>query len=425
MDGTSRMPGFYKLSVKDRLEHVRRVCGLTSEETELLMKTGGLNLDVADRMVENVIGTMSYPLAIAVNFLIDGLDRLVPMVIEEPSVVAASSNAAKMMREKGGIFTNATEPLMIGQIQLLEIEDPWAARLRIIEHADEILQLANEQDPFLTKVGGGAKGLEVRVVNSPTGVMVVAHLLVNVKDAMGANAVNTMCEAVAPTVERVTGGRSCLKIISNLADRRLARARAVVAKEELGGEKGVDSVVQAWSFAVADQYRAATHNKGIMNGVIAVALATGQDHRALEAGAHAYAARTGRYLPLSTWEKDENGDLTGTLELPMAVGLVGGATKVHPVAQLSAKILGVKTATELARVMAAVGLAQNFAALRALTQEGIQLGHMKLHARNIASAAGAEGELVDKVAEIMIKEKMIRFDRAKELVEQLRSKGPK
>lgn len=419
------MPGFYKLSVKDRLEHVRRVCGLTSEETELLMKTGGLNLDVADRMVENVIGTMSYPLAIAVNFLIDGLDRLVPMVIEEPSVVAASSNAAKMMREKGGIFTNATEPLMIGQIQLLEIEDPWAARLRIIEHTDEILQLANEQDPFLTKVGGGAKGLEVRVVNSPTGVMVVAHLLVNVKDAMGANAVNTMCEAVAPTVERVTGGRSCLKIISNLADRRLARARAVVAKEELGGEKGVDSVVQAWSFAVADQYRAATHNKGIMNGVIAVALATGQDHRALEAGAHAYAARTGRYLPLSTWEKDENGDLTGTLELPMAVGLVGGATKVHPVAQLSAKILGVKTATELARVMAAVGLAQNFAALRALTQEGIQLGHMKLHARNIASAAGAEGELVDKVAEIMIKEKMIRFDRAKELVEQLRSKGPK
>lgn len=425
MDGTSRVPGFYKLSVKDRLEHVRRVCGLTSEETELLMKTGGLNLDVADRMVENVIGTMSYPLAIAVNFLIDGLDRLVPMVIEEPSVVAASSNAAKMMREKGGIFTNATEPLMIGQIQLLEIEDPWAARLRIIEHTDEILQLANEQDPFLTKVGGGAKGLEVRVVNSPTGVMVVAHLLVNVKDAMGANAVNTMCEAVAPTVERVTGGRSCLKIISNLADRRLARARAVVAKEELGGEKGVDSVVQAWSFAVADQYRAATHNKGIMNGVIAVALATGQDHRALEAGAHAYAARTGRYLPLSTWEKDENGDLTGTLELPMAVGLVGGATKVHPVAQLSAKILGVKTATELARVMAAVGLAQNFAALRALTQEGIQLGHMKLHARNIASAAGAEGELVDKVAEIMIKEKMIRFDRAKELVEQLRSKGPK
>jgi hydroxymethylglutaryl-CoA reductase len=425
MDGTSRVPGFYKLSVKDRLEHVRRVCGLTSEETELLMKTGGLNLDVADRMVENVIGTMSYPLAIAVNFLIDGLDRLVPMVIEEPSVVAASSNAAKMMREKGGIFTNATEPLMIGQIQLLEIEDPWAARLRIIEHADEILQLANEQDPFLTKVGGGAKGLEVRVVNSPTGVMVVVHLLVDVKDAMGANAVNTMCEAVAPTVERVTGGRSCLKIISNLADRRLARARAVVAKEELGGEKGVDSVVQAWSFAVADQYRAATHNKGIMNGVIAVALATGQDHRALEAGAHAYAARTGRYLPLSTWEKDENGDLTGTLELPMAVGLVGGATKVHPVAQLSAKILGVKTATELARVMAAVGLAQNFAALRALTQEGIQLGHMKLHARNIASAAGAEGELVDKVAEIMIKEKTIRFDRAKELVEQLRSKGPK
>ena len=425
MDGTSRVPGFYKLSIKDRLDYIRKICGLTPEEVELLMRVGGLNLDVADRMVENVIGTMSYPLAIAVNFLIDGLDRLVPMVIEEPSVVAAASNAAKMMREKGGIFTSATEPLMIGQIQLLGIEDPWAARLRAVEHANEILQLANEQDPFLTKVGGGAKGLEVRVMDSPTGLMVVVHLLVDVRDAMGANAVNTMCEAVAPTIERVTGGVSCLKIISNLADRRIARARAVVAKEQLGGEKEVDSVVQAWSFAVADPYRATTHNKGIMNGVIAVALATGQDHRALEAGAHAYAARTGKYLPLSTWEKDKNGDLTGTLEMPMAVGLVGGATKVHPVAQLCTKILGVKTADELARVMAAVGLAQNFAALRALTQEGIQLGHMKLHARNIASAAGAEGELVDKIAEVMIKEKAIRFDRAKELVEQLRSKGQK
>ena len=425
MDGTSRIPGFYKLSVKDRLEHIRKVCGLTSEEVGLLVKASNLNLDVADRMIENVIGTMSYPLAIAVNFLIDSQDRLIPMVIEEPSVVAASSNAARMMREKGGMFTSATEPLMIGQIQLLDIEDPWAARLRILEHTDEILQLANEQDPFLTKVGGGAEGLEVRIVDSPTGLMVVVHLLVDVKDAMGANAVNTMCEAVAPTIERVTGGRSCLKILSNLADRRLARARAVVAKEELGGEKGVDSIVQAWSFAVADPYRAATHNKGIMNGVIAVALATGQDHRALEAGAHAYAAKTGRYLPLSTWEKDKNGDLAGTLELPMAVGLVGGATKVHPIVQLSAKILGVKTATELARVMAAVGLAQNFAALRALTQEGIQLGHMRLHARNIASAAGAEGELTDKVAEIMIKEKAIRFDRAKELVEQFCSKRPK
>ncbi|HYA22136.1 MAG TPA: hydroxymethylglutaryl-CoA reductase, degradative [Thermoproteota archaeon] len=425
MDGTSRVPGFYKLSIEDRLDYIRKICGLTPEEVELLMRVGGLNLDVADRMVENVIGTMSYPLAIAVNFLIDGLDRLVPMVIEEPSVVAAASNAAKMMREKGGIFTSATEPLMIGQIQLLGIEDPWAARLRAVEHANEILQLANEQDPFLTKVGGGAKGLEVRVMDSPTGLMVVVHLLVDVRDAMGANAVNTMCEAVAPTIERVTGGVSCLKIISNLADRRIARARAVVAKEQLGGEKEVDSVVQAWSFAVADPYRATTHNKGIMNGVIAVALATGQDHRALEAGAHAYAARTGKYLPLSTWEKDKNGDLTGTLEMPMAVGLVGGATKVHPVAQLCTKILGVKTADELARVMAAVGLAQNFAALRALTQEGIQLGHMKLHARNIASAAGAEGELVDKIAEVMIKEKAIRFDRAKELVEQLRSKGQK
>jgi len=425
VEKTSRVPGFFKLSIAERLEYVRKACGLTPQEVELLSKVGNLTLETADRMVENAVGTMSYPLSIAVNFLVDGQDRLIPMVIEEPSVVAAASNAARIMRSKGGITTEATEPIMIGQVQLLDAKDPEASKRVILAHSEEILKLANDQDPFLTKLGGGAKGLEVRVLDSPTGRMVVTHLLVDVRDAMGANAVNTMCEAVAPLIERLTGGRVSLRIISNLADRRLARARVVVPKEELGGEEGVNAIVEAWSFAAADPYRAATHNKGIMNGVIAVALATGQDHRALEAGAHAYAARTGRYLPLSTWQRNQDGDLLGTLEMPMAVGLVGGATKVHPVAQLSVKILGVRTATELGRVLVAVGLAQNFAALRALTKEGIQLGHMRLHARNLASAAGAEGELIDKVAEAMVRERMVRFDRAKELVEELRSRGEK
>ena len=421
MKGTSRVSGFFKLTIAERIEYIRKACELTPEEVELLKRAGNLTVETADKMIENVVGVMPYPLGIAMNFMIDGQDRLIPMAIEEPSVVAAASNAAKIMRGRGGIITSATDPIMIGQIQVLGTKDPEASKKAILANSKEILRMANDQDPFLNKVGGGAKGLEVNILDSPTGTMVIAHLLVDVRDAMGANAVNTMCEAVAPFIEKVTGGRVCLRIISNLADRRLARAQVTISKEDLGGDEDVNAIVEAWSFAAADPYRAATHNKGIMNGVIAVALATGQDHRALEAGAHAYAARTGRYLPLSTWQRDQKGDLVGTLEMPMAVGLVGGATKVHPVAQLCVKILGVKTATELGRIIAAVGLAQNFAALRALTKEGIQLGHMRLHARNLASAAGAKGELTDKVAEAMIKEKKIRFDRAKELVEELRS----
>jgi len=419
--GTSRVSGFFKLTIAERVEYIRKACGLTPEEAELLNRAGNLTVETADRMIENVIGVMPCPLGIAMNFMIDGQDRLIPMAIEEPSVVAAASNAAKIMRGGGGIITSATDPIMIGQIQVLGIKEPEASKRAILDHSKEILTMANDQDPFLTKVGGGAKGVEVNILDSPTGRMVIVHLLVDVRDAMGANAVNTMCEAVAPFIEKITGGRVCLRIISNLADRRLARAGVTIAREDLGGDEDVNAIVEAWSFAAADPYRAATHNKGIMNGVIAVALATGQDHRALEAGAHAYAARTGRYLPLSTWQRNQKGDLVGTLEMPMAVGLVGGATKVHPVAQLSVKISGVKTATELGRIIAAVGLAQNFAALRALTKEGIQLGHMRLHARNLASAAGAQGELADKVAEAMVREKKIRFDRAKELVEELRS----
>jgi len=370
-------------------------------------------------MIENVIGTMSYPFAVAANFLIDGKDCLVPMVLEEPSVVAAASNAAKIMRESGGILTTCTQPIMIGQIQMTDVKDAWTAKMRILEHEQEILRMANEQDPVLVKLGGGAREVNVRVLDSKVGPLVIVHLLIDVRDAMGANAVNTMCEGVAPYLEQLTGGKALLRIVSNLADQRIVRARAIVSKSEIGGEGAVDAIVKAWAFAAADPYRAATHNKGVMNGVIAVALATGQDHRALEAGAHAYAATSGDYVPLSTWEKNENGDLTGTIEMPMAVGLVGGATKVHPVARVALKILGVKTATELARIMAAVGLAQNFAALRALALEGIQRGHMRLHARNVAVMAGAKGDLIEKVSDIMVKEGKVRFDRAQELVKEL------
>ena len=419
---TSRIPGFYKLTIKERLEKVADFAGLTEEEKALLLKEGNLDFKTADIMIENVIGTMAYPFAVAVNFLINGKDYMVPMVIEESSVVAAASNAAKVMRRDGGIKSIATDPVMIGQIQVIKLRNPWYAKMQIIEHKDEILELANQQDPILVKLGGGAKDLEVRVVDSPRGPMVIVHLLVDVRDAMGANAVNTMAESVSPFIEKITGGKTHLRIISNLADRRLVRSWVKVYKEDIGGEEVVDAIVDAWAFAAADPYRAATHNKGIMNGVIAVALATAQDHRAIEAGAHAYAARFGRYEPLTHWEKDEDGNLVGSLEMPMAVGIVGGATKVHPVAKVALKILGVKTAKELAEVMGAVGLAQNFAALRALATEGIQRGHMKLHARNLAVMAGATGDLIEEVARRMIEEGKITFPRAKELVEELTSK---
>lgn len=422
MTKSSRIPGFYKLPVEERLKKVTEFANLTEEEVELLKKEGNLSLEIADRMIENVIGTMAYPFGIATNFLINGKEYLIPMVIEEPSVVAAASNAAKMTRNKGGIHTSSTGPIMIGQIQLVNVKDPYAQKMRILEEKEEILKIANEQDPVLIKFGGGAKDVEVRVIDSPKGPMVITHLIVDVKDAMGANAVNTMCEAVAPFIERITRGRVYLRIISNLADKRLVRARTVVDKEVVGGEEVVDGIVLAWAFAVADPYRAATHNKGILNGVIAVALATGQDHRAIEAGAHAYAARTGKYMPLTTWEKNEEGDLVGTLEMPMVVGIVGGATKVHPVARVALKILGVKTATELAEIMGAVGLAQNLAALRALAAEGIQYGHMRLHARNLAMMAGATPEIVDKIVEIMVRERKIRYDRVEELVKQFSKK---
>ncbi|MEM2104681.1 MAG: hydroxymethylglutaryl-CoA reductase, degradative [Candidatus Bathyarchaeia archaeon] len=417
----SSISGFYKLSPKDRLKFVKEFANLTDEECNLLQSTGSLPLDLADRMIENVVGAIPLPLGIAVNFLINKRDYLIPMAIEEPSVVAAASYAAKMARDGGGFYTSSTPPIMIGQIQAVHVKDPYTARLRILQVKEEILKKANDQDPMLVSLGGGAKDLEVKVIHTLQGPMVITELHVDCRDAMGANAVNTMCEAVAPLIERLTGGRVYLRIISNLAVKRLARAWCIVPKEAVGGEEVVDGIVNASAFAAADPYRAATHNKGIMNGITAVIIATCNDHRAIEAGAHAYAARTGQYTTLSTWEKNEKGDLVGCIELPMAVGLIGGAVRTHPTAKICLKILGVKTANEFAEVLAAVGLAQNLGALRALAHEGIQRGHMSLHARNIAIAAGATGELIDFVAEKMVEERKIRMDRAKELIEQFKT----
>jgi len=419
MSKSSRFEGFYKLPIDKRMEALKEFASLTNEEMKTLANTGGLPAEVADHMIENVVGGYTYPLGIAMNFRINGKDYLVPFALEEPSVVAAASNAAKMARVKGGFTVTNTGPVMIGQIQIVNVPKPDTAKARLLAHKDDLLKKANEQDPMLVSLGGGAKDLSVKKLSTLKGPMVIVEILVNTGDAMGANAVNTMAEALTPMVEEITGGRVLLRIISNLADRRLVKATAVFAKDAIGGDDVVDGIVYAYAFADADPYRCATHNKGIMNGVIAVGIACGQDIRALEAGAHSYAARSGHYKPLTTWEKNRDGDLVGTLEMPMAVGLVGGAAKTHPTARVNIKIVGVKTAIELAEVMGAVGLAQNFAALRALASEGIQRGHMKLHSRNIALSAGATGKLADIVAERMIEEKKIRFDRAKELVAEL------
>jgi len=419
LDASSELQGFYKLTLEKRREVLKKATSLTDEEIKALANTGSLSPETADHMIENVVGGYTYPLGIATNFRINERDYLVPMALEEPSVVAAASNAAKMARAKGGFTVTNTGPVMIGQVQVVNVPEPEAAKAKLLKKRADLLQKANDQDPMLVSLGGGAKELNVKVLSTVKGPMVIAELIVNTGDAMGANAVNTMAEAVAPMIEEITGGRVFLRIISNLADRRLVKATAVFEKEAVGGEDVVDGVVYAYAFADADPYRCATHNKGIMNGVVAVGIACGQDIRALEAGAHSYASRSGKYKPLTTWGKNKDGDLVGTLEMPMAVGLVGGAAKTHPTARADIKILGVKTATELAEVMGAVGLAQNFAALRALASEGIQRGHMKLHSRNVAISAGATGVLVDLVAMRMVEEKKIRFDRAKELVAEL------
>jgi hydroxymethylglutaryl-CoA reductase len=420
MKKSSRLPGFYDLSVAERADPVAQWAELTDEESAILEE--GLSSAQADQMIENVVGTHALPLGIAANFLINGCNYLIPMAIEEPSVVAGASFAARLVRQGGGFSTGSTEPLMIAQMQVVDVADPWAARFDLLAAKQRLLDLADETDLLIVSLGGGARDLEVRVIpESPVGPMLVTHLIYDCRDAMGANTLNTAAESLAPLVEEITGGRVVLRILSNLADRRLARAKCILPAEilafgEYPGSLVVERIVEAYALAAFDPYRAATHNKGIMNGIDAVVIATGNDWRAVEAGAHSYAARSGRYISLTTWGKDGDGNLVGTLELPLAVGIVGGATRVHPTAKVALKILGVKTARELAEVIAAVGLAQNLAALRALATEGIQRGHMELHARQVAIAAGATGDTVEKVAQQLVAERRIRLDRAREIL---------
>ncbi len=415
---SSKVSGFYKLPVEKRLEFVKNFSNLTNDEIKVLSSC--LDINTADRMIENVLGTFELPLGVSVNFRVNGKDYLVPMATEESSVVAAASNAAKMARIHGGFTTESTNPLMIGQLQLLNIDDIAGAAQNILDHKNEILHLANAQDKILVELGGGAKDLEVRILDSPLGKMIVTHLIVDVRDAMGANAVNTMCEAVAPMLQEITNGKVRLKILSNLADKRLVKAKAIFDKEKMGGESIVDAFIESYTLASIDPYRAATHNKGIMNGIDSLIIATGNDFRAIEAGAHAYAARNGQYTSLTSYYKDDNGNLVGEIELPLAIGIVGGAASMHPKAKLCRKILGVTTAQELAEIVASLGLAQNFAAIFALSTVGIQKGHMSLHAKNIAVMAGAKADQIDKVAEQMIKEKKIKIDRAKEILEEIK-----
>lgn len=423
---TSRIAGFYNLPLDQRLEKLAEASGLTTEEL-IAFQTSGLTMDQADHMVENVIGTFGLPLGIGLNFIVNGREVLIPMTIEEPSVIAGASFMAKLVRTGGGFTTTTSEPEMIGQLQVLDIQDLFSASMKLMEQKAQLLAEANTIDPVLTKIGGGARDLEIRIIeDSPIGPFLVIHLIYDVRDAMGANAVNTACEKLAPRVEQITGGRVHLRILSNLADRRLSKAQCIVPLNELAftdadgrvftGDQVRDGIIEAWAFAAVDPYRAATHNKGIMNGVDAVIIATGNDWRAIEAGAHAFAARDGHYTSLSTWGKDKDGNLAGEVEMPMAVGIIGGATKVNPTAKAAIKLMGVKTASELAGIVVSVGLAQNLAALRVLATEGIQHGHMSLHARQVAITAGATGVLIEKVAAQMIAEKTIRIDRAEQIL---------
>ncbi len=422
----SRLPGLRTMTPPQRLAEVARVTGLDEHAQKLLGEPGGLPLATANGMIENVVGTFQLPLGVAANFQLNGRDVLVPMAVEEPSVVAAASFMAKLVRTCGGFQTSSSAPLMRAQIQLIGVSDPHGARLAILKERQAIIAIANSRDQLLSQLGGGCRDIEVHVFpDTRRGAMVVTHLIVDVRDAMGANTVNTMAEAVAGHIEEITAGKVRLRILSNLADLRLARARVKVSAEVLAtnaylGEEVIDGIVDAYEFAAVDPYRAATHNKGIMNGIDPVIVATGNDWRAVEAGAHAYACRHGRYTSLTHWEIAADGDLVGTLEIPMPVGLVGGATKTHPAARAALKILGVQSAQELAEVAVAVGLAQNMAALRALATEGIQRGHMALHARNIALAAGADPGEMDWLVQQMVAQHDVRVDYAKALLAERR-----
>jgi hydroxymethylglutaryl-CoA reductase len=424
----SRIPGFYNLTIEQRLAQLAAQGQLSQGDISILSGQSGLTVAQADHMIENVVGLHSLPLGIALNFIINGRDVLIPMAVEEPSVVAGASFMARLARQGGGFTAQADPPEMIGQVQLLCLSDLPTARQAILEHKHQLLSEISDLDPVLAHLGGGPRDLEVRIFeDSPVGPFLVIHLIYDVRDAMGANAVNTAVEHLAPHLEAITGGKAHLRILSNLADRRLARAQCTIPLSELAfGEYSAedvrDGIIAAWAFAVVDPYRATTHNKGIMNGVDPVVIVTGNDWRAIEAGAHAYAARNGQYTSLSTWGQDQHGNLMGSLEMPMAVGIIGGATQVHPVARASLKLMGVTTASQLAEIIVSVGLAQNLAALRALATEGIQRGHMTLHARQVAIAAGAQGEQIERLAAQLVAEKAIRVDRAKEIYTSWQSK---
>jgi hydroxymethylglutaryl-CoA reductase len=415
---------FYEMDLESRLEMLADESGLDKEDLCALSGEAGLSLEAADHMIENVIGTYALPLGIMRNFLVNGREVLVPMVVEEPSVVAAASYMAKLAAAGGGFHANTDAPEMIGQMQILDVPDLDAAEKALEKETDSLLQKASEVDPLLYKLGGGARELQIRrILESPIGTFLVLHLIMDVRDAMGANTINTALERLTDDVEQITGGRVLLRILSNLADRRLARASCAIPVDVLAfgsysGEDVRDRVIEAWAFAASDPYRAATHNKGIMNGVDAVVVATGNDWRAVEAGAHAYAARYGTYTSLSNWSKGPKGELVGRLEMPLAVGIVGGATHVHPGARAALKLMGVKTASELAEIIVSVGLAQNLGALRALATEGIQRGHMNLHARQVAVAAGAKLDEVERLAEQLTNEKRIHVDRAREILQE-------
>ena len=416
-DFDSDISGFYKLSLEERQHKLVKLLNLNQEEFELMRTLGYFSPSQIDRLIENVVGSYQLPLGIAFNFKINKKDYIIPMVIEEPSVVAAASKIAKIARESGGFVSEEVKSIMISQIQLTNVKDIDKAKENIAKNKDKILSIANEQDPLLNQLGGGAKDIEVREIETRKGKMLILHLLVDVLDAMGANVVNTMAEAVTPYIEDICNAKIYLRIVSNLATHRIAKSRAVFDKDLLGGEEVVEGILNAYEFAVADPYRATTHNKGIMNGIVALTLATGNDTRAIEAGAHAYASLGGSYKPLTKFDLDSEGNLVGEIEIPLAFGIIGGITRTHPMARLALKILNVKSSGELAQVAAALGLAQNVGALRALVSEGIQKGHMALHSRNIAKLAGASDEIIEEVAKRMVKDKKIRVDYAKEIIE--------
>lgn len=414
----SSIPKFHEKTREERIKIVKSFSGLSKEEVKILKSNGGISFDEANNMVENTIGTLSLPLGIATNFKINGKDYLIPMVIEEPSVIAAASKAAKIARKNGGFTMEADASFSIGQIQVVGV-DVRSSITKIMNASKEILRLANSKSKTLSKMDKGAKEVSCKKVKTKSGTMLVVELLIDVGDAMGANVTNTMCEGVAPLIEKLTGGRVILRILSNYSTKRLVRGKAVFDKDEVGGKEVVDNILLAYEFAANDTYRAVTHNKGIMNGIISVANSTGQDTRAIEAAAHAYASRNGKYTSLTNWRKDKNGNLIGEIELPMSVGTIGGIVNVHPMIKVCNKILGIKSARELSCIIAAVGLAQNFSAIRALASEGIQKGHMRLHAKNIASSAGVPQSKMSDVISRMVKEGNISVTRAKEILKEL------